>query len=115
MPAVRMTRRGRYTSERAMAYVQYVNDLADWLRNSALEYKLECPISVPVRIDIISCYTDGLKRDGDNIYKAVVDAMVKSGILLDDSLRLVPQFSLTGRLYQTTDSLTIQVKKARYR
>jgi crossover junction endodeoxyribonuclease RusA len=45
----------------------------------------------PVRVSMFLSPPDRRRRDGDNLEKAVMDALVKAGVIQDDSLRHVPE------------------------
>jgi len=111
IPAVRTTRRAKHVNDRAIAYGKQQVELANLFIIEALSQKVECPISVPVAVDIVVHYTDGIKRDGDNIYKSVTDALVKSGVLKDDNVALVPKGAFRVRLRKKSASFTVQLKE----
>jgi crossover junction endodeoxyribonuclease RusA len=45
----------------------------------------------PVKVSMLLSPPDRRKRDGDNLEKAVMDALVKAGVIQDDSLWHVPK------------------------
>ena len=45
----------------------------------------------PVRVRMLLSPPDRRRRDGDNLEKAVMDALVKAGVIRDDSLWHVPE------------------------
>ncbi len=59
-------------------------DQAAWLMRSQLPSKQD-PIATNVVVTVGITFPDRRKRDIDNVLKPVNDAMVKSGVLADDS------------------------------
>lgn len=57
---------------------------ADWLIKSQLPRGWQ-PITGRVRVDCWAYPPDRRKRDLDNLWKPVLDALTKSGVWLDDS------------------------------
>jgi len=47
----------------------------------------------PVKVSMFLSPPDRRRRDGDNLEKAVMDALVKAGVIQDDSLWHVPKSS----------------------
>jgi crossover junction endodeoxyribonuclease RusA len=45
----------------------------------------------PVKVSLLLSPPDRRKRDGDNLEKAIMDALVKAGVIRDDSLWHVPR------------------------
>jgi crossover junction endodeoxyribonuclease RusA len=45
----------------------------------------------PVRMYMLLSPPDRRRRDGDNLEKAIMDALVKAGVIRDDSLKYVPK------------------------
>jgi crossover junction endodeoxyribonuclease RusA len=45
----------------------------------------------PVKVNMLLSPPDRRRRDGDNLEKAVMDALVKAGVIKDDSLWHVPK------------------------
>ena len=45
----------------------------------------------PVKVSLYLSPPDRRRRDGDNLEKAIMDSLVKAGVIQDDSLRHVPK------------------------
>lgn len=73
--------RGRFPSRRYTA----------WRKAASLELLLQRPKRYPVRADVLVelCPPDKRERDSDNYTKAPLDALVRAGILADDSRSFV--------------------------
>ena len=90
-PYTRMTRRGKHIDERAKKYNAQQQMLAEWFSAIALKDKVQCPLPERVKFEAVVAYTDRRKRDWSNVAKALEDALVKSGVVVDDSASHMPE------------------------
>lgn len=70
--------RGRYLSPRAQAWHREAWAVLRAQKNGG-------PIKGPVAVTLVLHPPDRRRRDVDNVLKAVLDALVKGGVLRDDS------------------------------
>ena len=63
-------------------------------RLEGLGMLVEGPRFTPVHIDIVACPPDKKARDADNLLKVVFDALVYSGVLADDSNKVIRGHSM---------------------
>lgn len=83
----RHTRSGRhYISERGRAF-----------KKSAVEIcKQFDPFSGPVKMQIIIYYPDNRRRDPDNCHKVLFDSLVDSGLIQDDSNKIIKDYRVVS-------------------
>jgi len=83
VPYVRMTRRGKYVSDRAQRYLNSQQVLAWWFNSQMTENGWGMIARTPIAVDITIQMTGGLHRqDLDNQVKAILDAA--NGIVWSD-------------------------------
>lgn len=63
----------------------YEHHVACWVGIEAMKQKLREPFRGPVRVTLHFYRRDQRRCDTDNLQKAVLDALTKSGIWLDDA------------------------------
>ena len=71
-------------SQEGREYVRAVR--AAWTKWRVMACRSPDPISRPIRVSIVANQPDRRRRDLDNLLKAVLDALTKSGVWADDSL-----------------------------
>ena len=75
-------------SEETEAYHKQQWELANQFATEAVIQKTKCPL-VGVAISFVATYTDRRVRDWSNVCKAIEDALVKSGIVDDDHVKII--------------------------
>lgn len=93
--------RRHYLTEKAKRYYW---DVAQHVRAQNAVLKLECPIGVQVSI----FPPDKRRRDLDNIWKIVGDALTRSGLWVDDSI--IERFILQRMPVDKTPRIEILVQ-----
>lgn len=70
---------------------QYEDFVAGIAKVAAHNAKLREPSRGPHRLTLKIFFGDRRRRDGDNVLKAVVDGLVKGGLLVDDAWEYIPE------------------------
>lgn len=79
------------------------------IRNAKLKPIKEFPVSIHFHAK----WKNSNKRDVDALYcKAILDQLVTSGILPDDSLEYVKQVTYSGEIKSDKDELIVTVEKS---
>jgi len=90
IPYVRMTGKGKFVKQRAIQYIQNQYQLA-WLIKVHGKGTIK---SFPVILEGMIILKDlRTNADLDNYLKAIQDALVKAGIIPDDSLKYIKKIS----------------------
>jgi len=102
VPYVRMTCRGKSFKKRARRYLKNQHDLA-WMIKTNGRGKVCFPC---ILFATIEQKTLRQNADLDNILKALTDALVKAGVIPDDSLRYIRGYSVRA---EKADSDRIEI------
>ena len=102
VPYTRMTRRGKYFKKRAKRYLKNQHDLA-WIikANGRGKVRFPCILSATIKQRTLR-----KNADLDNIIKAITDALVKAGVIPDDSVRYIVGYTVEIKKAET-DSITL--------
>ena len=107
VPYTRMTRRGKCFKKRAKRYLKNQHDLA-WVikANGRGKVRFPCILSATIKQKTLR-----KNADLDNIIKAITDALVKAGIIPDDSLKYITGYSVRAEKADS-DSIEISLMEA---
>jgi Holliday junction resolvase RusA-like endonuclease len=116
-PTVRVTRGSLHANPQARKYGENKKELIEVLQLAAISYRqhskqdIEFPIENPVSISFAVSYSDKIRRDIDNIVKALLDALVGAGVLADDNCLIVRELRrCVVRPGEKEDKLVIDIK-----
>ena len=109
MPAVRMTQRSKWT-DRARKYLAQQELLATELATYKPFFALPNIPEEKYSLTYVVGYKDRRRRDKDNVEKALLDALVYAGILIDDKCSILPHSDGRIALGEEHDRVTLIIR-----